>query len=386
MPYWRLSGFYFFYFAALGVLAPFWGLYLKDLGFDALAIGQLMAIPLATKMVAPYLWGWLGDHLEQRMAMVRLGSLLTALIFAAVFFVEAFWPLALAMVLFSFFWNAVLPQFEVITFRYLGANVARYARVRVWGSVGFIIAVLVLGVAVDAQGPRIILPVMLAIYAAIWLSSLLVRDPEHRPHPEEQGHILEVIANPRVLAFFIACFLMQAGHGGYYAFYSIFMEGIGYSKTLIGGLWALGVIAEVVVFIYMHQLLDRFGARRVLLASFFLAALRWLLIGLFPQVMPLMLLAQLFHAATFGAFHAAAIHLVHHYFVGKHQGRGQALYSSISFGAGGALGSLFAGFVWESLGPLLTFLISALISALALLIAWLWIEDEPRPLAANPSG
>jgi PPP family 3-phenylpropionic acid transporter len=376
MPYWRLSGFYFFYFAALGVLAPFWGLYLKDLGFDALAIGQLMAIPLATKFIAPYLWGWLGDHLEQRMRMVRIGSLLTALIFVAVFFVEAFWPLALAMILFSFFWNGVLPQFEVITFRYLGAHVARYARVRVWGSVGFILAVLALGVAVDAMGPRIILPVMLAIYVAIWLSSLLVADPAHRPHPEQQGHILRVLIRPEVLAFFVTCFLMQASHGGYYAFYSIYMEGFAYSKTLIGGLWALGVIAEVVVFIFMHQLLERFGARRVLLASFFLAALRWLLIGLFPQSLPLMLLAQLFHAATFGTFHAAAIHLVHHHFVGKHQGRGQALYSSISFGAGGALGSLAAGILWEGLGPLQTFLASSLVALLALIIAWVWVMDE----------
>lgn len=381
MPYWRLSSFYFFYFGALGVLAPFWGLYLKELEFDALAIGQLMAIPLATKIIAPYVWGWLGDHLGQGMRIVRMGSLLTALIFVAVFFVEDFWPLALAMVLFSFFWNAVLPQFEVVTFRYLGPKVERYARVRLWGSVGFILAVLALGVAVDAVGPRIILPVMLVIYVAIWVSSLLVADPERHPHPHVQGHIIRVIARPSVLAFLVACFLMQAGHGGYYVFYSIYMEDMGYSKTLIGGLWALGVIAEVVVFIYMHQLLDRFGARKVLLASFFLAALRWLLIGLFPQSMPLMLLAQLLHAATFGTFHAAAIHLVHHYFVGKHQGRGQALYSSVSFGAGGALGSLFAGIMWDTLGPFMTFLASTLVSLLALLIAWVWVKDEVRTQA-----
>ena len=128
-----------------------------------------------------------------------------------------------------------------------------------------------------------------------------------------------------MIAFFVVCFLLQAGHGAYYAFYSIYMEATGYSKTLIGQLWALGVIAEVMVFILMHRLLQRYGARQVLMASLLLAVLRWLVIGYFPEELPLILLAQILHAATFGTFHASAIHLVHHYFTGRHQGRGQAL-------------------------------------------------------------
>lgn len=376
MPYWRLSGFYFFYFAALGALIPFWGLYLKDLGFDAIAIGQLTAIPMATKFIAPYVWGWIGDHLGHRMMIVRIGSLLTAIIFIGVFFFTEFWPLALAIILFSFFWNAVLPQFEVVTFNYLRKAVSRYAQIRAWGSVGFILAVVAVGMAVDAQGPAVILPILFAVYISIWLSSLIVKDPDPQPHPEEQGHILNVILQPTVLAFLVACFLLQAGHGAYYAFYSIYMEEVGYSKTFIGQLWALGVVAEVAVFLIMHQLLERFGARNVLIASIFLAVVRWLVIGGFPESIWLMLLAQLLHAATFGTFHAAAIHLVHHYFVGKHQGRGQALYSSVSFGLGGALGSLAAGFMWESVGAFTTFAVSSLISLVGVFIAWRWVFDK----------
>ena len=156
MPYLRLSSFYLFYFAALGVLAPYWSLYLKDIGFDAIAIGQLMAIPMATKLLAPFVWGWLGDRLGRRMSIVRLGALLTAIIYSSVFWVRGFWTLGAAMVLFSFFWNAVLPQFEAVTFSYLGKEVAKYARVRVWGSIGFILTVLVLGVVVDSAGPAAI--------------------------------------------------------------------------------------------------------------------------------------------------------------------------------------------------------------------------------------
>jgi PPP family 3-phenylpropionic acid transporter len=373
MPYWRLSSFYFFYFAALGALVPYWGLYLKSLGFDAVAIGTLMAIPMATKFAAPYLWGWLGDHLGHRMLIVRVGSLLTAVTFVAVFWVREFWPLALAMVLFSFFWNAVLPQFEVVAFNYLGSEVPKYARLRMWGSIGFILTVGLLGIAVDASGPAAVLPVLLLIYAGIWAASLTVREPETEPHPSGQSSVWKIVRRPAIAAFFAACFLMQVSHGPYYTFFSIYLEGHGYSKTLIGQLWALGVIAEVFVFMQMHHLLNRFGPRAVLLATFAIAAVRWLLIGGFPDDLAVLVVAQVLHAATFGAFHAAAIHLVYHAFRGRHQGRGQALYSSLSFGAGGAVGSLWSGVVWEPLGPMLTFTVATVVALASLAIGWRWV-------------
>ncbi len=376
MPYWRLSSFYFFYFAALGALVPFWGLYLKDLGFDALAIGQLMAIPMATKFIAPYLWGALGDRLGHRMAIVRLGSLITALVFLAVFWLQGFWELALAMVVFSFFWNAVLPQFEVVVLSYLGSRVSRYARIRLWGSMGFVVTVLVLGKAVDLQGPAIILPVLFLIYGVIWISSLLVKDAKASPKVQEQVSLMSILKTPTVMAFLVACFLLQAGHGVYYGFYSIHMEEIGYSKTLIGVLWAFGVVAEVLIFIVMHRLLERFGARLVIMASLFLAAVRWVMIGFFFDSLFLLFVAQILHAATFGTFHAAAIHLVHHYFTGQHQGRGQALYSALSFGLGGALGTVLSGSLWSDGGAQTAYGLSALISLLALAITWKWVVNE----------
>jgi len=145
MPYWRLSGFYFFYFASLGALLPYWGLYLKSLGYDITAIGNVMAIIMATKIISPNIWGWIADHTGRRMAIVRLGSLCAALAFGGVFFQDGFIWLAIVMMLFSFFWNAALPQFEATTFYYLGDHTHRYSSIRLWGSVGFIAALWVLG-------------------------------------------------------------------------------------------------------------------------------------------------------------------------------------------------------------------------------------------------
>jgi PPP family 3-phenylpropionic acid transporter len=360
----------------LGALVPYWGLFLRDRGFDAVAIGELMAILMATKIVAPNVWGWLGDHLGHRMRIVRAASLVSILVFLGMFWAEGFWAIALVMALYSFFWNASLPQFEVVTFTYLKDKVARYAQIRVWGSIGFIVTVVVLGALVDWKGPEIVLPSVLVIFVTIWLSTLLVRDPAPAAIPHDQASLLEVLKKPAIIGFFIAVFLMQASHGPYYAFYSIYMTDHGYSETLIGQFWALGVIAEVGLFVVMHHLLQRFGARRVLIASLLLAAVRWLMIGYLADSLLALLVAQLLHAATFGTFHAAGIHLVHHYFPGRLQGRGQALYSSVSFGAGGAVGSLASGYIWTGVGSGATFAAASVLAVLGALAAWRWIDPS----------
>lgn len=376
MPYWRLSGFYFFYFALLGALVPYWGLFLRGRGFDAVAIGELMAILMATKVVAPNIWGWLGDHLGHRMRIVRLASLVSLLVFCGMFWAQSFWAIALVMALYSFFWNASLPQFEVVTFSYLRELAPRYARIRVWGSIGFIVTVIVLGWLVEWRGAEILLPSVLFIFVAIWLSALLVRDPDPEPHPQHQQSLAQILKKPAIIGFFVSVFLMQASHGPYYAFYSIFMTDHGYTETLIGQLWALGVLAEVGLFVVMHHLLERFGARRVLVFSLLAAALRWLLIGGFADSLASLVIAQLLHAATFGTFHAAGIHLVQHYFRGRHKGRGQALYSSVSFGAGGAVGSLSSGYAWEGLGPAMTFGTASMLAVLGAFVAWRWVDGD----------
>lgn len=373
MPYWRLSGFYFFYFASLGALLPFWGLYLKNRGFSPAEIGELMAVVMATKLIAPNIWGWIADHSGRRMPIVRLASLLSVITFAGVFYVTGYWDLALVMMLFSFFWNASLPQFEAVTMSYLGDRIREYSRIRLWGSIGFILAVVGLGYFVDELGIGLVPQVVLWLYVGILLNSLVVPErgaviPQH-----EQESIIQVLKRPEILAFLAACFLMQASHSAYYAFYSIFMEQHGYSSSAIGQLWALGVIAEVLIFLVMHRMLEHWGARLVLFASLVIAVVRWILVGSAPETLILVLLAQTMHAATFGTFHAAAIHLVHHYFVGRHQGRGQALYSSISFGAGGAFGSLLSGYLWTSISPVSIFWVAAGYAGLAVVIAWRWV-------------
>jgi len=368
--YWRLSGFYFFYFASLGALIPYWGLYLKTLGFGAVEIGELVAIIMATKIVAPNIWGWIADHTGRRMRVVRLACLLATLAFAGVFLWKGYWWLALIMSVFSFFWNAALPQFEATTLTHLGNETHRYSSIRLWGSIGFIVAVAALGFMFDRLGNHWLPVVLVVLFAFIWLSSLLVPENAAGHRSLEHTPMREVLSRPVVLSLLAVCFLIQLSHGPYYTFYSLYMAEHGYSETAIGQLWALGVVAEIVVFLRMHIWLPHYGARNLLLLAAILTAVRWCLLAWFPDKLWLMIFSQSMHAASFGLYHAVAIHLIHQLFHGRNQGRGQALYSSLSFGAGGALGSFVAGYLWAGFGPEQMYVAAAAVAVIAVIVAW----------------
>ena len=377
LPYWRLSGFYFAYFALLGGVAPFLSLYFESLGFSPARIGELVAIPMLMRCIAPNLWGWLGDATGQRLLIVRVGALLTALCFAGIFWRQDYWWLAAIMALHSFFWHAVLPQFEAITLAHLGSQSARYSQLRLWGSVGFILTVVLLGLLLQRAGMAVYPMAMFGIMLLIAVCSTLVPQPPRQPASAAVAGdgFLRRLRQPGVPAFFVAVALMQLSHGPYYTFLSIHLEALGYGRGLIGMLWALGVLAEIVLFMFMHRLLAWISLRQLLVVSFALAALRWLLLGTLAEEMLVLLFAQLLHAATFGAFHVASIHLVQQRFGERYQGQGQALYATLA-GIGGALGALCSGYAWAGMGPTLTFAAAALAAFVGMLLLLLRLHDQ----------
>ena len=347
MSYWRLSNFYLFFFASVGALVPYWSLYLKSLGFSAADIGELMAVIMSTKIIAPNIWGWVADRSGQKVLIVRLGVLMALITFGGVFLGQSYWWMALVMTLFSFFWNAALPQFEATTMSLLGNDTHRYGSIRLWGSIGFILSVVAVGELLDSNGAQMIPLVIVMTLLGAWLATLWVPREPSAVHVAHHEPIMQVLLRPEVLVVLLVCFLLQVSHGPYYIFFTIYLEEHGYSRGLIGQLWALGVVAEIGVFLLMHRLLPRYGARLLLLISLALTTLRWLLLAWCVEWLGVLLFAQLLHAGSFGLYHAVAIHLIHKFFTGRYQGRGQALYSSFSFGAGGAAGSLASGYLWD---------------------------------------
>lgn len=383
LPYWRLSGYYFFYFAFIGAFSPYFGLYLQSLNFSAWDIGVLMSQMQLMRLVGPYLWGWLADHFGKRVAIIRLAALIALAGFTAFFWLDKLSGMLLAMAVLAFFWSAALPLVETLTFDHLRTERGRYSRIRLWGSIGFIVAVMGTGVLLDAVLPAGVLWVCWAILLGILLVAMVVPEAHAAPVRRDDLSMAQILRQPRVQALLAACFAMSAAHGAFYVFYSIHLSAHAYSKTEVGVLWSLGVLAEIVVFIGMARLEKHFSLHALLLACFAAAALRFLLMGWGVESAVLMVLVQLLHGLTFGAYHAVAIAAVNRWFPGRAQGRGQALYSSISFGAGGLLGALVSGWMWEPLGAGWTFSLASLFALGGFFLVWFWVREDVAVDAAG---
>ena len=231
----------------------------------------------------------------------------------------------------------------------------KYGPIRVWGSIGFIAVVLGGGAWLDRQ-PISTLPWALVLLMLATLVAALAL-PRGRVHAGAQPESLRM--TPEIIALLGAGFCNAVAHGALYAFLSLHLTREGYSGTTIGMLWTLGVAAEIVVFLYLPHLFRRYALSTLLVASVGCGVLRFGAIGWAAGELWIVLMAQSLHAATFGSFHAAAVAAVHRVFPEHAQARGQALFSSVSYGAGAAAGLLLAGWAWERGGAQLAFSASA---------------------------
>jgi PPP family 3-phenylpropionic acid transporter len=378
LPYWRLSGFYFLFFLTLGALMPYWAPYLKSLGMNAEEIGILSAITVFNKIFSSFIWGWIVDHTGKRIQMIRMTSLLSVVSFVFVLLYQDFWSLFIILFIFSIFWSAALPQIEAITLSHLGEKSDSYTKVRLWGSVGFIISVVLLGKLFEQKPIFCLVPIVIFSMTLVWLNSLSIPEIKTKLYQPVKATFKSVLLKPHIISLLIVCFLVQAGHGPYYTFFSIYLEEHNYSSSFIGIAWAVGVIAEVLVYIFIHRVISRFQLRWLMMLTLILGTIRWLSTAYFVDNLLILIFTQCLHAATFGVYHAVAIQYIHREFKGEHQGRGQALYSSVSFGAGLAFGTLMSGYLWSRFGSMEIFLFSALMSASAMVIGFIWLKEEER--------
>lgn len=368
VPYWRLSSLYFFYFAAVGVISPYWGAYLDHLGFSGAEIGLIVATPMITRMLAPNLWGWLADRTGHYLSVIRVGSVLACLTYVGVLFYEQFWGLLFFTGFFTFFWNAVLPQFEVITLDALGPQTHHYSRIRLWGSIGFIVAVVVLGFLFDAVSIGLLPEVLLVVLAAIAAATFTIPSSQPAVTAVPVDGLTKTLASPRVRSFLAAAFLLHVSHGAFYGFFTLYLLQHGYSSSVIGCIWAIGVVAEIIVFLKVPRLLRRFSLWHCYLFSILAAVVRWVMVGAGVEWVVVILAAQTLHAFTFGLAHSVAIEAVRQTFDPASRGKGQALYSSICFGGGGAVGAYACGYLWMW-EPSACFYFAALVAAAAAVVA-----------------
>jgi PPP family 3-phenylpropionic acid transporter len=358
------------YFTYVGLFSPYLSLYLAAIGLTIAQIGVLMAVPQVLRIVGPPFWGWLADRGGSRVLLLRVssvGAVLSALLLP--WAGERFALLLPALALLFFMTAAQMPIGETIAMRDAEGDAGRYGRIRIWGSAGFIVGVVAMGPVLDAWGMRSLPWWMAAVLVGLAASTWMLRAVPPPSGAPPAMRVRERLRQPRVQAFFASAFLMLFAHAALYAFFSLYLAQLGYSKTAIGLLWALGVIAEIGIFWVQHRLFERFGVIPLLGASLWTAALRFALIGLSAGWLPALVLAQLLHAVTFGIHHSATVATLQRWFEPAQQARAQALYVMIGYGLGGALGVLVASWVWTAVSPPAAFVVSAAAAALG---AWVF--------------
>lgn len=371
----------FVYFLGYGIFLPYFSPFLLAQGFRPEQVGQLLAAIMAAKIVAPPLLGWWIDHSNRLMPVLRsmswLATLLAGLVGVLVATQASFVWWLVVLGVFGLVWQPILSQLDVLTLRLVVGRSHVYSALRAWGSIGFIVSAVGFGWLLDStpKAQQSVLLIGLLLVCLLGMALLLSRMPEpaHQtaaPHqaPRLTADFWHQFRQPALFGFLLMQFLINVAHGVYYAFFSIYLAQHGYSTGVIGLLWALGVVAEIVLFFVLPNFMRRVSVVILLAIALLLMALRWIMIGTLVDSLAWLLLAQLLHAASFGLTHAIGVATIHEHFTGRAQARGQAVLSGFSYGGGAALGLLLAGWLWVQMGPRAAFLVMTLVTLMALVL------------------
>ncbi len=349
-----LAVFYAAYFSFVGLYSPYFGPYLKSMGHSVQTIGWALALMQSMRIIGPQAWGWLSDVTGRRVVWLRWGALL-GLSFAILLFwrvQEAYWVLLFA-VLCNSAMSGLVPLSDAHAMQACGSDLGRYGKLRLWGSLGFILSVVGFGQWASVHSlqdyPWVVCVCLLMTLCAGLLMREPTRDPVHGNQPTLR--FASLFAQPGMRWFWASSFCMVAAHGSLYGFYSLYLQHHGYGTDVIGAMWAIGVVAEVAFFWFQGRFFSKLPVAGWLQWALLACALRFALVAAFPTLLWLMALTQVLHALTFAAHHSAAMAFLRTHCGPRLLGRGQALYTGIAYGAGGFLGTVLAGRVWGWLSP-----------------------------------
>ncbi len=371
---------YFIYFGILGLYLPYFNLYCYHLGFNGTQIGLLSGIRSATLVLFPFVWGALADRFRRRKSIYLFCNALACVTWAGYLVTTDFFPMLMIAVVYGTFYAPLIAFLEAYAMDLLGEDKKAYGRVRVWGSVSFILIVTVLGGLIERYGIGMIIPLILAgsLLQTCFAAAMPSAPSTPRTPPADRRAQMDW---SKALIFLCCGFLMLASHGTYYGFFSIHLENLGLPPTYIGISWAVAVLAEILVMLNSHRLFARASFESVLLASFFIAALRWLLLAMFlsPGVI---LASQILHAFSYGTFHMASILYMDRLTPGPAKTLGQAANNAITYGLGLMIGFLANGALFDHLGARNLFAISAVL-ALAGGILFRWHQKKIGAVASD---
>jgi PPP family 3-phenylpropionic acid transporter len=363
-PLLRYAALSFTYFAAIGLFNPYAPLWFQSLGYSTLVIGSIAALQSWTRVLGPYVWGWFGDHTGRRVELIRIAATGSVLAAAGLLGVREAVPVALVTGLLFVANGGVVPLYEAMLAQLLntgaGVDPARYGRVRVWGSVGFIAAVTAFGALLERFGIGVFPGFVLAMNVLLLVAAMrLPATRDDAVHDEAAPPVLPLLRRPEVAWFFASTFFTVLAHTSLYAFFSLYLVSLGYGKGAVGALWAVAVGMEIAFFWMQGRWFALLTPPRWLQWVAVLTALRFAAVASAGFLPVLLVLAQLTHAVTFAAHHAACITLVQQFFPDRLRGRGQALYTTLGYGFSGVLGGIGGGWLISHMGFATVFWVAA---------------------------
>lgn len=370
-----ISLYYAFLFAAMGAQIPFWPLWLTAKGFSPTQIGLALAATYFARIVATPLTGILSDHLAQRrLPMIWLagGAAITWGLFA---WAPNFASVIAITLIAQGLWTGLMPLGETLALATAVRWAINYGRMRLWGSLTFIIASVVMGWALEFSGPGLLVWVIVANMAATALTCWSLADIPPTAHQSSTGSVSTLLSDPAFLWFLTATGLNQISHTIYYGFSSLHWSQAGLSSQTIGLLWGEGVLAEVVLFAFSAPVITRLGSKGLLIAAALGGIVRWTALGASTSLM-ILVPAQILHAATFCAAHLGAMIFLSNAIAPPLSARAQGLYASLACGVGPGVMALASGGLYHHLEGK-AFWCMAVLSALSLL-ACLKISSDQR--------
>jgi PPP family 3-phenylpropionic acid transporter len=342
----RLSIYYAAIFTIIGVYGPFWPVWLKSRGLDATEIGLLLAaVPWVRVVFTPMIATLVDRSGERRRPMILLATLAVAG-FALFALAEGFWQLLAISLLYTFFFSPVMPLGENVTLLITRARGMDYGRIRLWGSITFIIAAMGTGKLLVHYPDAIVMWLVLGGLAATALACILIPDIRPPAAAASAAPLRHLLGRPNFLLFLFAAALIQASHSVYYGFSTLHWREAGHGDDLIGWLWAEGVIAEIILFALAKRLPDWLTPARMLALAAGAGILRWTVTGLTTDVSAL-LVVQALHAFTFGAAHLGAMAYIQRTVPAELSATAQSLYASVAMGAAFGLTMMVAGELFQ---------------------------------------
>jgi MFS transporter, PPP family, 3-phenylpropionic acid transporter len=369
-----LSSQYFIYFGVMGIILPYFNLYCYHLGFTGFQIGVLSSVRTLATALFPLLWGVLADRLRIRRPIYIVCNIISMGAWSLYLLTTDFTAMLVITAFYGFFYAPIISFLESFSMDLLGEEKKGYGRLRAWGSLGFILMVVAAGRAIDASSTEIILVLVLAGSMLQALIAFAI-PPVDGKKPSIRASALQPFMKRRTLIFLFCAFIMLFSHGTYYGFFSIHLENLGYSGIFIGMAWALASAAEILVMLTSERIFKRFSYQNILIFTFAAAGARWILMGLITSA-PLILLAQLLHALTYGAFHVASILYMDELSPEDAKTTGQAINNAVTYGMGIMAGFLFNGYFFDIIGVPWLFFTSSLLAFFGGLV--FCVDHRPR--------